>query len=219
LACLVGAAVAGCADGSAAEQTSAGQMLDDANDTMRALKSVTIDAAGKKAAGGDESVRLTTDLKDTCMARTTSAKGAVLEQIRIGKTDYVRPNRAYLEASGRKMSGAAKQNRWVKTPTSESEPGDGLAQCTQEFASFGEAAKGESVEVDGTPAIQLVVTDDADKGGTYTFYVATEGKPYILKVVYKGAEFGNTTSYSAFDEPLAVRPPAEADTLDMSGTG
>ncbi|MFE0652655.1 hypothetical protein ACFVZH_29180 [Streptomyces sp. NPDC059534] len=64
-----------------------------------------------------------------------------------------------------------------------------------------------------------MVTDEADQGGRYTFYVATEGKPYILKVVYKGAGRQSTTSYSAFDEPLDVRPPAEADILDMSAAG
>lgn len=41
LACLVvGAAVAGCSDGTTAEEPSAERMLDDANDTMNALKSI-----------------------------------------------------------------------------------------------------------------------------------------------------------------------------------
>ncbi|MFI9585369.1 hypothetical protein ACIHCQ_26735 [Streptomyces sp. NPDC052236] len=88
-----------------------------------------------------------------------------------------------------------------------------------DVASFGVATKGEPTKVNGSPAIPLVVTDEADKGGSYTFYVATEGKPYILKVVYKGAEYRSTTSFSAFDKPLDVRPPAKADVLDASGIG
>lgn len=184
LACLVmGVAVTGCADGSAAEPLSADQMLDDANDTMRALKSVTIDTVTKVTGGDDRSSRLTTDLKGKCAFKSTSATGASLEQVRIDGTDYVRPNRTYLEESGRDMVGADKQDRWVKTPSSKSHPGDGLSQCTHEFASFGQVDKGEPTKVYGAPAIPLKVTDESDKGGSFTFYVATEGKPYILKVV------------------------------------
>jgi hypothetical protein len=220
LACLVvGAAVAGCADGTTAEELSAERMLDNANGTMDALKSVTIDTDATVTGGDGYSSHLTTDLRGRCAYKTTSVTGASLEQIRIDGTDYVRPNRAYLEESGRDMAGTQDQNRWIKTPSSEAEAGDGLAECTQEFTSFGVATKGEPTKVNGSPAIPLVVTDDADKGGSYTFYVATEGKPYILKVVYEGAEYHNTTSFSAFDKPLDVRPPATADVLDLSDIG
>ncbi|MBP2401246.1 hypothetical protein [Streptomyces syringium] len=215
LACLVvGATVAGCTDGATTtKEPSAERMLDDANDTMNALTSVTIDGNTTKAAGGGYSNHLTTDLKDRCASRTTWATtGAALEQVRIGATDYVRPNRTYLKQwSGRSMTGSKDQSRWAKVPAGEAKAGDGLAECTWEFVSFGVATKGERTVVDGTPAVPLTVTDEADKGGSYTFYVATEGKPYILKVVYKGTEFHSTTSFSAFDKPLDVRPPAKAD--------
>ncbi len=63
---------------------------------------------------------------------------------------------------------------------------------------------------------------EGDRGGrrrSFTFYVAAEGEPYIRKVVYEGPEYHSTTEFSAFDEPLNVRPPAEADVLDMSVLG
>ncbi|MGA4972470.1 hypothetical protein ACPCC5_27335 [Streptomyces pseudogriseolus] len=218
LACLVvGIAVTGCADGGAAEPPSADQMLDDANATMGALKSVTIHTVTKVTGGDDFSSRLTTDLKGTCAFKTTSVTGASLEQIRIDGTDYIRPNRTYLEESGRRMVGADEQDRWAKVPASKSQPGDGLAQCTREFASFGRVDKGEPTKVNGAPAIPLKVTDEKD--GSFTFYIAAEGKPYILKVVYKDDEFDTTTSFSAFDEPLDVQPPDRAKVLDMSGIG
>ncbi len=218
LACLVmGVAVTGCADDSAAEPVSADQMLDDANATMRALTSVSIDAVTKVTGGDDRSSRLTTDLKGKCSFKSTSSTGASIEQIRIDGMDYVRPNRTYLEESGRHMVGADKQDRWVKTPAGKSQPGDGLSQCTHKFASFGRVEKGQLTRVNGAPAIRLKVTDG--KEGSFTFYVATKGKPYIFKVVYKDDEFDTTTSFSAFDEPLDVQPPDEAKVLDMSGIG
>ncbi|WP_257004454.1 hypothetical protein [Streptomyces sp. SA15] len=222
LTCLVvGATVAGCTNGTTAEEPSAKQMLDDANDTMNDLKSVTIDMVNSVPDRGSFSSRVTTDLKANCVSKTTWAKGTSLEQIRIGETDYVRPNRAYIERwSGKAMSGTGDQKRWIKTPTSNAQPGDGLSDCTRPFASFGKARKGAPTKVDGTPAIPLMVTDKADKdGGTYTFYVATKGKPYILKVVFKGPEYVSTTTFSAFDKPMDVRPPAKTDVLDASAIG
>jgi hypothetical protein len=210
VACLVaGTPVVGCSDGTTPER-SAQQMLDDANDTMSALKSVTIDSVTTKTTGDRFSSRVTTDLRTRCASKVTWPNGAVLEQIRIGGTDYVRPNRTYLDKwSGRSKAGAEKQDIWIKKPTSEAVPGDGLVACPREFASFGTAKKGGTTKVDGSPATALVVTDKADKGSTYTFYVTTEGKRYILKVVYKSADLDTTTTYSGFDRPVAVRPPAK----------
>jgi len=222
LACVAtGGVVAGCsADGSSGDEPSAEQLLDDANDTMTALKSVTVDGKTTTVAGGEGfSSRLTTDLKGTCRSSRTWTNGARLEQIRIGDADYVRPNRTYMELAGKEVAGKGEQQRWVKSPAGETAletEEAGLSNCTREFASFGTATKGEPTEVGGRPAIPLVVTDEADKGGTYTFYVATKGKPYLLSVVYKGADYHSTTSFSAFDEPLDVRPPADTDVLDAT---
>lgn len=163
--CLaVGAAAAGWADGTTDQELSAGQMLDHANGAMRGLTSVTIDAVSIVDPGDDYSSRLTTDLKARCAFTSTSVKGAGLEQIRIGRTDYVRPDRAYLKQSGRDMPGKGQQNRWIKTPASEAQPGDGLAECTQDFTSFGVATKGRPTKVNGSKAVPLIVTDKADKG-------------------------------------------------------
>ncbi|MFI1162620.1 hypothetical protein ACH4UM_03185 [Streptomyces sp. NPDC020801] len=221
LTCLtVAAAVTGCAGGTGTEEASAGQMLDRANATMKALRSVTIDGDTAPTAGGGYTSHQTTDLKGRCASKVTWDTGAGLEQIRIGDTDYVRPNRVYLERwSGRSAAGTKDQKRWVRTPVSKARAEDGLAACTWPFASFGSATKGGRTKVGDKPAIALAVTDKADKAGHYTFYVATEGKPYLLKVVYKGPDYQNTISFSAFDEPLNVRPPARTDVLDASAAG
>ncbi|MER6181685.1 hypothetical protein [Streptomyces sp. NPDC001652] len=220
LTCLLtGSALSGCAKGDdPPKEVSAQELLDDANKAMGKLKSVTIEADTTKADGSSGfSSRLTTDLDSTCTSKVTwDATGAVLEQIRIAETDYVRPNRAYIENwSGKPMAGA--QNIWIKTPASSAQPGDGLSACPRDFSSFGTAKKGEPAKVDGTPAIALRVTDKSVKEGAYTFYVATEGEPYILKVVYKGTDYRTTTTYSGFDKPLDVQAPAKA--LDASKLG
>ncbi|MFF5491969.1 hypothetical protein [Streptomyces aquilus] len=213
LACLL---AAGCSGGG--EDTRSGQeVLDEANKTMSGLTSVTVGGTTTNAQGKSFTVRMTTDLKSRCTNKIAwNWNGATLEQIRIGKTDYVRPNRAYIEWWSNKSMGGP-QNVWFKTPTSNAEPGDGLAACPRDFSSFGTAKRGEPTEVDGKAAIAVVVTDKSVKTGKYTFYVAAEGKPYLLKVVYKGSDFHTTTTYSAFDKPLDVKPPTKV--LDTEALG
>ncbi|WP_314202427.1 hypothetical protein [Streptomyces justiciae] len=207
LACLV---VAGCSGSGSGEDKRSGQeILDEANKTMSGLTSVTVEGTTTNPEGKGFTGRITTDLHNRCTSKTTwNWNGAALEQIRIGETDYVRPNRAYIEWwSDKPMDGD--QDRWIKTPASKAEPGDGLARCPRDFSSFGTAKRGEPTEVDGTPAISVIVTDKSVRTGKYTFYVATEGKPYLLKVVYNGSDFHTTTSYSGFDKPLDVKPPTK----------
>lgn len=216
LACLVVAGCTGGGDGGAPER-SAQEILDGANKTMSELTSVTVEGKTTNAKGQGFTGSLTTDLRSRCTSTSTwNWNGASLEQIRIGETDYVRPNRAYIEWWSDKPMGGA-QDTWIKTPASEAERGDGLSDCPRDFTSFGTTKKGEPTEVDGTPALALIVTDKSVKTGKYTFYVATEGKPYILKVVYKGTDFHTTTTYSGFDKPVDVQPPAKV--LDASKLG
>ncbi|MEV8228168.1 hypothetical protein AB0P41_19290 [Streptomyces sp. NPDC079167] len=220
LTCLLtGAALAGCGgDGDEAAQKPADAMLDAANARMGELKSLTIKITNKV---GDDTVtwRMTTDLKSRCQVKNTYSRSGTLEQIRIGETDYVRPDKAYLETWSGNDLDTAGPGKWAKVPVAEAKPGGGLSQCTRPFESFGTVTKGESTRIDGREALGLKVTDPSDKGGTYTFYVATEGEPYLLKAVYKGGEGGKqltTTSFSDFDEPLDIQPPDSAEVLDMS---
>lgn len=215
----VGAVLTGCSGGGGTAEKSARELLDEANDTMSALRSVTVDMSNT-AGSGTVTTRLRTDLKERCTARTTWARNGSLEQIRIGETDYVRPDETYLENWSGKSVADVRPKQWAKVPADEAQPGDGLAACTWPFESFGKATKGAAGSVGGREAIALHVTDKGDKGGAYTFYVATTGKPYLLKTVYKGGGNVTTTSFSAFDEPLDIRPPAAelvVDKADVEG--
>ncbi len=217
LTCLLaGVALVGCGGGDDdTSKASAADLLDEANARMGELKSVTIKITNEV---GDDTVtwRMTTDLKSRCQVKNTFSRSGTLEQIRIDETDYVRPDNKYLAAWSGKDLGAAKPGAWAKVPVSRSEPGDGLSQCTRPFDSFGTATKGEATRIDGREALGLNVTDPADKKGKYTFYVATEGEPHLLKAVYRAGKQVTTTSFGDFDEPLDIRPPASAEVLDMS---
>ncbi|MFD5556156.1 hypothetical protein ACFWIA_20235 [Streptomyces sp. NPDC127068] len=218
LSCLLlGTALAGCTDSAPKkqeEERSARQLLDEANETMAALDSVTVTMDTAMADGTRVSGQVTTDLKRRCTGRTDFGAGKQLDEIRIDDTGYFRPNRAYLKewAEERGLADVAGRKPWVKAV---SDGARGIT-CTREFAFFGEAKKGKPGEVDGVPTIALVVTDEADEGGTYAFHVATEGEPYLLKVAYEGTDHRNTTTFSGFDAPLDVRAPAPSEVVDAT---
>ncbi|MGI5460741.1 hypothetical protein ACQEWB_47770 [Streptomyces sp. CA-249302] len=216
LTCLLaGAALSGCAGEGGAEERSGEEVLDEANATMRSLTSVTVDATTTSAKGGTVTSHVVTDLDKRCRARTSWSEGGTLEQIRIGDTDYVRPDRAYLQKWNGDTSVKSEQKLWMKTPVEAGQEDEqDLTSCERPFDSFGTATKGKSTRVDGKDAVAVTVTDKAVKEGTYTFYVATQGKPYLLKTVYKGSDFHTTTSFGEFDEALDVRAPKTADVLD-----
>ncbi|MCF0080796.1 hypothetical protein [Streptomyces lomondensis] len=216
LCLLAAAALAGCGAGDAREDRSAGDILDEANATMRKLDSVTVDIANRTTSGTVTS-HLVTDLGSRCRSRTTWPGGGALEQVRLGGTDYVRPNRAYLQKWKNNPGLTGEQKLWVKTPVDPVSTGDGLTSCERPFDSFGTAKKGGSTRVGGTKPVELIVTDKADKEGTYTFYVAEEGEPYLLKTVYKSGAQHTTTSFSGFGEPLDIRPPKPAEVLSLGG--
>lgn len=215
MTCLVtGTAVSGCG---ASGERSADAILDDANDAMRGLKSVRIDTTSEATTGGTVTTRFATDLDDRCRSKTTWSEGGTLEQIRIGTTDYVRPDRKYLRKWNGDKSVRSGQGLWVKSPVDKSKDREeGLASCEQSFDSFGKATKGGTTRIEGRDALTVTVTDKADKGGQYTFYIATQGKPYLLRVVYKGSRYHTTTSFGAFDAPLDIQPPKKTEVLDMA---
>ncbi len=220
LLCVVtGAALAGCSDDAAPPEPSAAELLDRANDTMNALASVTVEWTHTgNVTGARQTGRMTTDLKDRCVSRMTGTNSGTYEQIRIGDTLYARFDRASLkgpdkESTSPRTARPGKPDLWLRTPVDKKKADDARTACTREFASFGTAVKGGRTKVGDAPAVPLVVTDKADEGGTYTFYVATEGEPYILKVDYEGPVYRTTTTFSAFDRPLDVRHPADADVL------
>ncbi|WP_320781801.1 hypothetical protein [Streptomyces sp. CRN 30] len=220
---LVTAGAAGCGGGGAAESRSGKELLDDANAAMRGLSSVTIEVTSTPAKGDTVTSRLVTDLDDRCSSRTTWSEGGTLEQIRIGATDYVRPDSAYLQRWEKSDTGAATAQRlWVKTPVdadSADSAGGGIASCTRPFTSFGTVEKGAVERIDGKPARKLTVTDDAYPDATYTFHVAAEGEPYLLRSVYEGDDFHTVTTFSGFGDSLGVNPPKSSEVVETDSSG
>ncbi|MEZ7007818.1 hypothetical protein [Streptomyces sp. AD55] len=214
LACLLAtAAVTGCGSGDPGTDVSARQLLDRANAAMRRLDSVRIEYTTTTEQGGTISSRQVTDLSRRCATTTTWSQGGRLEQIRIDETDYVRPDRVYLQRWKKDGSATAEQRLWVRTPVTEASTAEGLDDCPREFPTFGTVTEGRTTRVDGRAARELSVVDEESGKGTYVFSVAAEGTPYLLKVVYRDDVFHTVTTFADFDAPVDIRPPEDAEVV------
>ncbi|MEU5897746.1 MULTISPECIES: hypothetical protein [Streptomyces] len=117
-------------------------------------------------------------------------------------------------------------DRWSKTKASGADAKDIAGMCDLDdlLAEFeGEinsnARRGATTELDGTPAIRIDAHDAEEK---YTIYVATEGKPYLLKII--DAEAKKTgpgpehITFSKYDKPVKTTPPA-GKVIDLDKLG
>ncbi|MFJ7586820.1 hypothetical protein ACIQZO_05360 [Streptomyces sp. NPDC097617] len=74
--------------------------------------------------------------------------------------------------------------------------------------------KGSRTTVDGRPAITVTSRGESRTG---TYQVSTEDEPYLLRI--QGTDESGekvAAGFSAFDEPVTAKPPAPADSVDLS---
>ncbi|MFC8197177.1 hypothetical protein ACFWBR_00075 [Streptomyces sp. NPDC060006] len=168
------------------------------------------------------------DKKGRC-AGTMSADGeGKADLLMTGDTLYMRYDEKFLRAQG---DGAPKEEtdgvvamlagKWTKMSATGSDAKDVAGFCDLDtvLADFedvsSDATRGKATTVDGTPAVVLHEKDGKD---TYTLYVATEGKPYLLKVVSKSAKDPGTVTFSDFDTPVPVQKP-KGEVMDLDAMG
>ncbi|MFI1677354.1 hypothetical protein [Streptomyces sp. NPDC020607] len=109
--------------------------------------------------------------------------------------------------------------RWASTSTMSEEGRNYVKFCdldlqlaTYEDADTSTARRDGQAMVDGTPTIKLSGSDGKDK---FTLYVATQGKPYLMKVVQKSGEGKpEALTLSDFDKPVKAKPPT-GDILNL----
>lgn len=150
--------------------------------------------------------------------------GGSATMTKVGKTLYMKFDEKLLRAQAKGASKADQDatvammaGRWVKTNASTSDFKDFSDLCDldsllKQFSGDDTVArkKGPST-VAGQPAFTLT---EKDGKSSYAVDVATEGKPYLLRMVSTGADTG-TVSLSDFDKPVKATAPADKDVVDL----
>ncbi|WUD74950.1 hypothetical protein OG937_26255 [Streptomyces sp. NBC_00510] len=188
---------------------------------MKSAPAMTVDLDGISD-GERMKFRMTMTRTGDCKGEVT-AEGGTVQLVKAGPSLYMKGDDAFWKSQG--SDGAAMKDllagRWMKTKADTPDNKDLVEACDLnaflaevEKDSDGELGgkKGEPTTVAGTPAVPITSKDGAE---TTTAYVATEGKPYVLKVVVKGGKEPGTMLFSDFDESAAITAPAAKDTVDI----
>lgn len=200
------------------------QIVNKAIGATKTAKSLTLDVA-TTSADGPLKAYMSMDRKGQCAGTLSVGVTGTAELIKSGGTAYMRFDEAFLREQGKgepkeQQEAVLKmlKGKWVKTDASDPDARDSLELCDLNalLAEFEQglnfAAAGEETTVNGKKALKLTEGTGAE---TTTLYVATEGTPYLLKIVTKGGEEPGTIAFSSYDKPVPAGKPAAKDVVDL----
>ncbi|NJP49944.1 hypothetical protein HCJ93_07635 [Streptomyces sp. SBST2-5] len=167
------------------------------------------------------------DRKGRCAGTLTMKGGGEAELMKTGDTLYIKYDGAFLRAQS---EGEPKADvdaavdmlagKWTRMSATGADAEEIAAFCdldevlgdVEEGGST--ADRGRTTTVDGTPALTLTERDGKDR---YTIYVATEGKPYLLRID-STADGDTPIHFSDYEKPVPVRKP-EGEIVDLDALG
>ncbi|MBA2806731.1 hypothetical protein E0500_004495 [Streptomyces sp. KM273126] len=180
--------------------------------------------------GGRIQIDMALNKKGDCAGTLSMDSAGKAELIKTGDTLYLKYDEDFLRAQGMEESDSEAEvdgvvdmlaGKWTKMSTTGSDT-DGLADfcdldsALSEFEDVdSDAERGETTTVDGTPAIVLTEREGKDRN---TAYVATEGKPYLLRVVSKSAKDPGDVIFSDYNKPVPAEAP-KGKVLDLDAMG
>ncbi|MEU9796166.1 hypothetical protein AB0E27_37270 [Streptomyces sparsogenes] len=209
--------------GSGLEKLSGPEIADKAMKAMKSAKSLTTDLDGI-VDGSPMKYHMSSDSEGECAGKISMGTDGGVELIKTGDLVYMKFDRAFWKSQGGKDGEAAAAeigDRWTKSKATGADAKDFTAFCDSDTMLAGFEGgpnlshKGKTTTVDGKPAITLTETEGKE---TYTVYIATEGKPYVLKMVVKGGKEPGTVTFSDFDKPVDAKAPT-GDVVDLDSLG
>ncbi|MFJ9820086.1 hypothetical protein ACIRU3_33420 [Streptomyces sp. NPDC101151] len=149
--------------------------------------------------------------------------------IRTGDAVYMKYDEAFLRAQSKGESKADTDaavamlaGKWTKMSVKGQDAKDIASFCDLDSVLGGvddgnsDATRGKTSTVDGTPAITVREKDGKD---TYTAYVATKGKPYLLQVDgISGAKEPQHITFTDYERPVPAKKPA-GKIIDLDALG
>ncbi|MCX4823641.1 hypothetical protein OG883_27955 [Streptomyces sp. NBC_01142] len=190
----------------------------------KTARSVTLDIDTRTDEGPMKAF-MATNTKGQCAGTLSIGATGTAELIKTDGTAYMRFDEAFLreESKGEPAAEAAAvlkmlKGRWLETGVTEADARESLELCdlSSLLADFEtndtEARRGGETTVNGKKALMLTESEGDEK---YTVYVATEGKPYLLKIEQKGGEEPGTMTFAEYNKPVPAKKPAAKDIVDL----
>ncbi|WP_431043889.1 hypothetical protein ACQUSR_19650 [Streptomyces sp. P1-3] len=167
---------------------------------------------------------VTMDTAGNCVGSWRQDSRGSYEAIKHGKKAWIKPDRQFWNYSARPESGWPDlfTGKWLRgTPSSKILESVFTAcdmrRLVHDATSVlnDDVTKGPTVIVEGQKAITLKA-EDPKTGNPVTLYVATEGKPYPLKLE-QGDETAPTTAiFTDYEKPVPNTTPPEGETVNVA---
>ncbi|MER5909272.1 hypothetical protein ABT124_01915 [Streptomyces sp. NPDC001982] len=178
--------------------------------------------------GGTIRIDMALDKKGDCAGTMSVGGQGKADLIKTGDTVYMKYDEAFLRAQSKgepkadtDAAVAMLAGKWTKMAAKGQDAKDIAGFCDLDSVLGGaedvnsDATRGKTTTVDGTPALVLHEKDGKDR---YTLYVATEGKPYLLRIDSTSAEDPGSLTFSDYDEPVPAKKPA-GKVIDLDALG
>jgi hypothetical protein len=150
---------------------------------------------------------------------TMTLSGQPVKAIMVGNTLYLSSNKAFWTKIAGAGAGARFGTRWVSIPTTDSDFAGivGLLDESQVSAQFSNTSntkftRGNTSTINGQKVIAVTGKGTTDSTGG-TVYVATTGKPYIIRVTGGGTSL----TFSNYNQP--VNPSVPPNPVDIASLG
>jgi hypothetical protein len=220
LAALPLAIVAAAAPASAASSTSltkAQALVASAISTTSAVQSVKVSGNGSSSG---KTVKINLTVGPNAAFGTLTYSGQTTTLRRVGTAIYAKGTKGFLEQQGMSASQAkVEANKWFSIPSSDTSDYQNLDQfltVSGLLAGLVPSAKGDKVTGSKLSTLRgqkVDVVTGTFSGQKGSVYVATKGKPYLLRVVQlKGASGGGTIDLSAYNKAVKTTTPKGAVT-------
>ncbi|MEU1270138.1 hypothetical protein [Streptomyces sp. NPDC005799] len=189
---------------------------------------------------GTISLDMALNKKTECAGTIGMGGQGKADLIKTGDTVYMKYDEAFLRAQGKGESKADTDaavallaGKWAKMSAKGSDAKDIASFCDLDTVLGGAedvnsgdsggssggtadptATRAGTATVDGARAVVLKVKDGKE---SYTLYVATEGKPYLLRLDSTAKDAGSLT-FSDYEQPVPARKPA-GKIVDLDALG
>lgn len=213
----------GSGDGKPFAGKSADQIAADAVKATKQADSMRMKGTVQQSAGSKMTVDLAVDNDKNCDG-SIKADGTSADVRNTKGTFYLRGDEQYWQTALKGQAGGDKlvpkvADKWVKAPADDTttkslcDKKALMASMDKDKSEREGMKKGSTTDVDGTEAIRL--TKKTSGGETLTLYVATEGKPYILRTTSTGGKEPNTATFSDYGKSVSPEAPAPGETVDL----
>jgi hypothetical protein len=152
---------------------------------------------------------------------TIQISGQPVKLVKIGDTVYFSSNKAFWNKAAGSGAGSLFGTRWVAVPSTDSDFAgiNGLLDASQVASQFSDTSgttftKGKTSTINGQPVIAITGKDTSGSSGG-TVYVATTGKPYIIRV----SGGGTSLTFSNYNQPVNPSTPPNPINISTLGGG